>query len=346
RQLPFLSVLVPLWLCVTMCGFKRSLEVLPAIIVAGVCFGTTQFLTSNFHGPWLPDILSAIATIIGLIILLRVWKPSNTWHFPDEPPVASATHSYTTGQILRAWSPYIIMACTVLIWGLPTFKALVAPTQTIVQWPGLHNLVIKAYPIVAKNAPYAAAYVINPVTAAGTAVLLSGLIATFLMPNYSLGSALASFGRTVVQLRFPVFTISMMLALAYIMNYSGMSSTLGLAFTNTGGLFPFFAPILGWLGVFLTGSDTSSNALFGSLQRTTAEQLGMDPHLMVASNSTGGVTGKMISPQSISVATAAANMIGQEGNLFRFTLLHSIGMLIVLCVITFAQAYWFKWMLP
>ena len=346
RQLPFLSVIVPLWLCVTMCGFKRSLEVLPAIIVSGVCFGVTQFLASNFHGPWLPDILSAIVTILGLICLLRVWKPKHTWQFPDEPPVAAAAHNYTTGQILRAWSPYIILAFTVLIWGLPTFKALVAPTQAVIHWPSLHNLVIKAAPIVTKNAPYAATYLVNPVTAAGTAVLLSGLIATFLMPNYGLGNAVAALGRTVVQLRFPIFTISMMLALAYIMNYSGMSSTLGLAFTNTGGLFPFFAPMLGWLGVFLTGSDTSSNALFGSLQRTTAEGLNMDPHLMVASNSTGGVTGKMISPQSISVATAATNMIGQEGNLFRFTLLHSLAMLLVLCVITFAQAYWLKWMLP
>ena len=346
RQLPFLSLLVPLWLCVTMCGFKRSLEVLPAIIVAGACFAATQFLASNFHGPWLPDILSAIVTILGLIVLLRVWKPTKTWHFPDEPPVAAVTHRYTTGQILRAWSPYIILAFTVLIWGLPTFKALVAGTQTVVNWPGLHNLVVKAAPIVPKNAPYAATFIINPVTAAGTAVLLSGLIATFLMPGYGVGRAFAALGRTVVQLRFPIFTISMMLALAYIMNYSGMSSTLGLAFTNTGGLFPFFAPILGWLGVFLTGSDTSSNALFGSLQRTTAEQLGLDPHLMVASNSTGGVTGKMISPQSISVATAATGMIGQEGNLFRFTLWHSLAMMVVLCFITLAQAYWLKWMLP
>jgi len=346
RQLPFLSLLVPLWLCVTMCGFKRSLEVLPAIIVAGACFAATQFLASNFHGPWLPDILSAIVTILGLIVLLRVWKPTKTWHFPDEPPVAAVTHRYTTGQILRAWSPYIILAFTVLIWGLPTFKALVAGTQTVVNWPGLHNLVVKAAPIVPKNAPYAATFIINPVTAAGTAVLLSGLIATFLMPGYGVGRAFAALGRTVVQLGFPIFTISMMLALAYIMNYSGMSSTLGLAFTNTGGLFPFFAPILGWLGVFLTGSDTSSNALFGSLQRTTAEQLGLDPHLMVASNSTGGVTGKMISPQSISVATAATGMIGQEGNLFRFTLWHSLAMMVVLCFITLAQAYWLKWMLP
>jgi lactate permease len=351
RQLPFLALLVPLWLSVTMCGFKRTMEVMPAIIVSGLCFALTQYLASNFHGPWLPDILSAIATIIGMIALLRVWQPKSNWHFPDEPPVTYEAHSYTMGQILRAWSPYLILAATVLVWGLPVFKKLMLPTQTIIPWPGLHNLVVKAAPIVAENLPlakklYAANYVINPVTAAGTAVLFSGLVAIALIPGYGYGRAIACFVRTTVQLRFPILTISMMLALAYIMNYSGMSSTLGLAFTNTGGLFPFFAPIIGWLGVFLTGSDTSSNALFGSLQRTTAEALGMDPHLMVASNSTGGVAGKMISPQSISVATAATGMIGQEGNLFRFTLLHSIAMVLVLCVITFGQAYWFKWMLP
>jgi lactate permease len=346
RQLPVLSIIVPLWLSVTMCGFKRSMEVMPAILVAGACFATTQFLASNYHGPWLPDILSAIATIVGLIILLRVWKPTNTWHFPDEPPVTKTVHNYTAVEILRAWSPYLILAAMVLVWGLPAFKTLVLPTQTIVPWPGLHNLIIKAAPIVTKNAPYAATYTINPVTAAGTAVLISGILATLLTPNYSLGRAAACFVRTTVQLRFPILTIAMMLALAYIMNYSGMSSTLGLAFTNTGWLFPFFAPILGWLGVFLTGSDTSSNALFGNLQKTAAEQLQLSPELMIASNSTGGVTGKMISPQSIAVATAATNMIGQEGNLFRFTLLHSMAMLVVLCVIAYAQAYWLSWMLP
>jgi len=346
RQLPLLSILVPLWLSVTMCGFKRSMEVMPAILVAGLAFALTQFVASNFHGPWLPDILSAIVTILALIALLRVWKPQTNWHFPDEPPVTYEGQVYTAGQVLRAWSPYIILACTVLVWGLPAFKKAVLFTQTTVPWPGLHNLIIKAAPIVAKNSPYAANYIINPVTAAGTAVLLSGALAIFLMPGYGFGRAAACFGRTVVQLRFPVLTISMMLALAYIMNYSGMSSTLGLAFTNAGWFFPFFAPILGWLGVFLTGSDTSSNALFGSLQRTTAEALNMDPHLMVASNSTGGVAGKMISPQSISVATAATGMIGQEGNLFRFTLFHSIAMVLVLSVLTFLQAYWLKWMLP
>lgn len=347
RQLPFLSIIVPLWVCVTMCGFKRTMEVLPAIIVSGFCFAVSQFLCSNFHGPYLPDIISAIVTIIGMVILLRVWKPKTTFHFPDEEvPAGPVKSEYRVGEILRAWSSYIILAGMVFIWGLQGFKTAMAGFNIAIPWPGLHNLVVKTAPIVAENADYAAVYGFNFVTAAGTAILISGLIASFIMPKYGLGKAISCLFRTCYQLRFPVATIAMILGLAYIMNYSGMSSTLGLAFTNTGMLFPFFSPILGWLGVFLTGSDTSSNALFGGLQRTTAEAVGVDPHLTVAANSSGGVTGKMISPQSISVATAATGMIGQEGNLFRFTLWHSVAMTLVVCCITMLQAYWFSWMLP
>ncbi len=348
RQLPFLAAVVPFWVCCTMCGFKRTLEVIPALLVAGLCFGGTQFLTSNFHGPYLPDIISAIATIIGMLVLLRFWKPKNVWHFPDE--VASkgpVTCNYSVGEVLRAWSSYIILAAMVFVWGLKGFSdAVNALTSFKVMWPGLHNMVVKVAPIVATSTEYGATFNVNLVTAAGTAILLSGLIASFIMPGYGLGKAIACLGRTCYQLRFPVVTIALILGLAYIMNYSGMSSSLGLAFTKTGALFPFFAPILGWLGVFLTGSDTSSNALFGSLQRTTAETVGVDPHLTVAANSSGGVTGKMISPQSISVATAATGMIGSEGNLFRFTLKHSLAMTFIVCVITLLQAYRLSWMLP
>ena len=213
-------------------------------------------------------------------------------------------------------------------------------------WPGLDGLVIKTAPVVAKNTPYAAKYTLNLLSAAGTALLISGILSLLVIPNYGVVRAVTCFGKTLKQLKFPIVTISLILGLAYIMNYSGMSSTLGLAFTATGGLFPFFSPILGWLGVFLTGSDTSSNALFGSMQKTAAEQIGVDPHLTVAANTTGGVCGKMISPQSISVATAASGLVGREGDLFRFTLWHSIAMVLVISVITYLQAYWLKWMLP
>jgi len=348
RQLPFLSIIVPMWVCVTMCGFKRSLEVLPAIIVSGLCFAVTQFLSSNFHGPYLPDILSAVVTILGMVILLRFWKPKNIWHFPDEPPAVDRANAekYTSGQIIRAWSPYIILAVLVFIWGTGEFKALTGKFGIVIPWPGLHNLIMKTAPIVTTDVAYGATFGLNVVSAAGTAIFLTGIISSFVMPNYGIGKGLACFMRTIVQLRFPILTIATILGLAYIMNYSGMSSTLGLVFTHTGALFPFFSPIIGWMGVFLTGSDTSSNALFSNLQRTTAEAVGVDPHLTVAANSSGGVTGKMISPQSISVATAATGMVGQEGNLFRFTLLHSMAMTFVVCVITYLQAYSLKWMLP
>ena len=348
RQLPFLSIIVPLWLCVTMCGFQRSMEVMPAIIVAGVCFALTQYLSSNFHGPYLPDILSAIATIVGMVVLLRFWKPKHVWHFPDEPPAVdrSKAEQFTTSQVLRAWSPYIILAITVFIWGTEGFKALTAGLGLSVEWPGLHNAVAKTAPIVATDAPYAARFGFNLASAAGTAIFLTGIVSSFIMPNYNVGRAMVCLARTVKQLKFPIVTIATILGLAYIMNYSGMSSTLGLVFTHTGSFFPFFAPLIGWLGVFLTGSDTSSNALFSGLQRTTAEAVGVDPNLTVAANSSGGVTGKMISPQSISVATAATGMIGQEGNLFRFTLKHSIAMTLIVCIITYLQAYSLSWMLP
>ena len=354
RQLPLLSLIIPAWLCITMCGFKRTLEVVPALLTAGICFAGTQFVFSNFHGPYLPDIMSALATIIGLVVLLRFWKPKNRWYFPHEDSSKrDTTLSYRKSEVLRAWSAYIILAALVFVWGLVAFKTIVTPVDGVkFAWPMLNGLVEKAFPIVSTQvldtaqATYGAFFNFNVISAGGTAILLSGIISALIMPNYSLRKAARCFFCTCHQLRFPILTITTILSLAYIMNYSGMSSTLGLAFTKTGALFPFFAPFLGWLGVFLTGSDTSSNALFSGLQHTTADAVGVDPGLTVAANSTGGVTGKMISPQSISVATAATGLIGKEGNLFRFTLRHSIAMLLVICVLTILQAYVLKWMLP
>ncbi|GAB6036246.1 lactate permease LctP family transporter [Fundidesulfovibrio butyratiphilus] len=352
RQLPFLSMLVPIWLSVTMCGLKRTLEVLPALLVAGACFAGPQFLLSNFHGPYLPDIASALTTIIGLGLFLRVWKPKAVWHFPDEPASSGKTaHDYTAGQVLRAWMPWIILAGLVLLWGMaPVKKELDALVGILAQkgfaWPGLHNEVIRMAPVSATPAPYAAIFKLNVLSAAGTAILLAGLISVPVMPGYTYSRAFACLGRTVNQLRVPIMTIACILGLAQIMNYSGLSSTMGLALSRTGVFFPFFAPILGWLGVFLTGSDTSSNALFGPLQQTTAQAIGVDPALCVAANTSGGGAGKMISPQSIAVATAATGLVGKDGDIFRFTLWHSVGMCGFVCLLTLAQAYWFEWMLP
>lgn len=352
RQLPFLSIIVPLWLVVLMAGWKRAMEVMPAIIVAGVCFAGTQFYTANYVNAYLPDITSAVVTIIGLLVLLKVWKPATTWHFPDEKPSQGIVKcTYSTGEILRAWAPYLILAALVFLWADDKFiglkKTLVGIDKDLfILWPGLHNLVVKAAPVVAKNTPYAAKYSLNILSAAGTAILFSGIISLAIIPNYGFGKAVACFGKTIKQLKWPILTIAMILGLAYIMNYSGMSSTMGLAFTATGSLFPFFSPILGWLGVFLTGSDTSANALFCGMQKTAAEQVGIDPYLTVAANSSGGVCGKMISPQSISVATAATGLVGEEGTIFRFTLGHSIAMILFMSCLTYLQAYALHWMLP
>ncbi len=351
RQLPFLSIIVPLWLCVVMCGFRRSMEVLPAIIVAGVCFAGSQFVFSNFHGPTLPDIMSALVAIGGLMLLLRVWKPAHIWRFDGEEVSTEQPAALAAGTVLRAWGPYIVLAVMVFLWGLPQFKALLNGLPGAVltlSWPGLDGEVLKAAPILAEgaNPVYKASFVFNWLSAGGTAILLAGLISVQLMPGYSYTRALGCLWRTVVMLRFPVLTIAMILGLAYLMNYSGMSSTLGIAFTLTGALFPLFSPLLGWLGVFLTGSDTSSNALFCGMQRSTATVVDMPPELAVAANSSGGVTGKMISPQSISVATAATGLVGREGDLFRFALPHSLAMTAFICLLTYLQAGVLRWMLP
>ncbi|MDL2260232.1 lactate permease LctP family transporter [Deltaproteobacteria bacterium OttesenSCG-928-K17] len=340
-HLSMLSVFLPLWICVIMCGFKKALEVWPALIVGGLSFSAVMYLVARFNGPALPDIVAGLGGMVCLVALFKIWKPKNIWRFPDEEAAAPASErpDYTVGQIIRAWAPYVILTVLVFICGHGDYKALVADFELQFQWPALHNLVVKTAPIVTAETPYGAVLKIGFLTAAGTAIFVAGLLSSFLMPGYGPLKALVCLGRTARQLRFSILTICLVLGLAYIMNYSGMSSTLGLAFTHTGVLFPFFAPIIGWVGVFLTGSDTSANALFSSLQRTTAEALGVNPDLMVAVNSSGGVTGKMISPQSISIATAATGQVGREGDLFRFALKHSVIMLLMICLITFVQSY-------
>ena len=346
RQLPFLSIIVPLWLVVTMSGWKSAMEVLPAIIVTGVSFAITQFAVSNFIGPYIPDIIAGIVTMIVLGVFLMFWKPPTIWRFSGVVPTAKVTCLYSTKEVIRCWVPYGILAVIVILWGLGPVKTILAPIGFTFQWPLLHNLVIKTAPIVAKNAPYPAVFNANIGQATGTSIFIAGLLAVLAIPNYGYGKAFACLGRTIKTLKWAIATISLILGLAWIMNYSGMTSTLGLAFAATGVLFPIFSPILGWLGVFLTGSDTASNALFAGLQKSTAEQIGVNPILMVASNSSGGVVGKMISPQSIAVATAATGMVGEERSIFRFALKHSVSMVLIISVITLLQAYVLKFMVP
>ncbi|GGE09448.1 L-lactate permease [Marinithermofilum abyssi] len=346
RQLPFLTMFVPLWLIIIMAGWKGAREVMPAILVTSGTFALVQFLSSNYLGPELPDVLSSLLSIVALIFLLKVWKPKSLFRFDKEtyrPEQKRETH--TAGQVVRAWSPFIVLTVLIIIWSIPALKEQLNQLTLEISFPILHEAVAQAAPIVPKTTPYAALYKLDWLASAGTAILLSCL-ASLLFVKMKFSEWVKTFGETVKELRLPLLTIVSVLGLAYVYNYTGMSATLGLAMANTGFLFPFFAPVLGWLGVFLTGSDTSSNALFGNLQKITANQIGIDPTLTVAANSTGGVTGKMISPQSIAVATASAGLVGKEGDLFRFTLKHSFLFLLIVSIITMLQAYVFIWMVP
>lgn len=359
RQLPLLSVLVPFWLIFIMDGLKGIRDTWPAILVAGGSFAITQFFTANYIGPELPDITSALVSIVALSVFLKKWKPKRIFRFKDETGAArleaAATAAkgmrYTVGQVFKAWSPFMILTVMVTIWSLKPFKALFDKGGSFeslvfkINVPGLHNLVIKAQPIVNKDTPYEAIFKLDLLSATGTAILIAAFI-SMLVLRMDLKSGFKTLGETLNELKKPIFSISMVLGFAFIANYSGLSSTLGLALAATGFLFPFFSPFLGWLGVFLTGSDTSSNALFSNLQNVTANQIGVDATLLVAANTTGGVTGKMISPQSIAVACASVGLVGRESDLFRFTVKHSLLFAALVGLITFAQAYVFPWMIP
>jgi lactate permease len=342
RTLPLLSVLLPLYLVTLMCGFKKAMEVLPAILVSGLSFAVLQLLTSNFLGPALPDVISGLGSIICLVVFLKFYKIKTAWRFAHEPPSTIDTSiSYSTGQVVRAWSPFILLTIMIIAWGLQPIKLLL---NSIGQFefavPGLHNQIYDAND---KLIPHT--YKFNYLSASGTAIFISALIAIPLV-GLSARQAVRIFGETLKQLRFPILTVATVLGFAYLVNDSGITITMAQALANTGVLFPFFAPLLGWLGVFINGSDTSANALFGKLQAATAHSIGVDPVVTVGANVSGGVVGKMISPQSIAVAAAAGGLVGKESDLFRFTVKHSFIMLLFICLIVLAQAYLFSWLIP
>ncbi|PVZ12606.1 MULTISPECIES: lactate permease LctP family transporter [unclassified Pseudomonas] len=345
RQLPLLSLFVPFWLVFIMDGLRGVRETWPAALVAGSSFAVTQYLTSNFIGPELPDITSALASLIATTLFLKAWRPRSSQTASKED-----TTTFSAGAVFKAWSPFLILTVLVTIWTLKPFKALFAAggalysTVTAIAVPHLDQLVIKGAPIVATPAPLAAVFKFDPISATGSAIFLSALV-SMLVLRITPKIGLTTFKETLVELRWPILSIGMVLAFAFVTNYSGMSSTLALVLAGTGAAFPFFSPFLGWLGVFLTGSDTSSNALFSSLQATTAHQIGVNDTLLVAANTSGGVTGKMISPQSIAVACAATGLVGKEADLFRFTLKHSLFFATLVGLITLAQAYWLPGML-
>ena len=373
RQLPLLSLAVPFWLVFMMDGKRGIKETWPAALVAGGSFAVTQYFTSNHIGPELPDITSALVSLVALAAFLKVWHPrraNDTAHATVSGGTAALSgfgggfggsngaggasrraSPYTLAQTIRAWAPFGILTAIVTVWSLQPFKALFAAkgplAGTILKFkvPALDQLVMKTAPIVATPKAYEAVLKIDLLSAVGTAILVTALISMLLL-RVKPRDALATFGETVMELRRPMLSIGLVLSFAFVANYSGMSSTLALLLAGTGAAFPFFSPVLGWLGVFLTGSDTSSNALFCSLQHTTAHQIGVSDTLLVAANTTGGVTGKMISPQSIAVACAATGLVGRESELFRFTVRHSLLFAVIVGFITLLQAYVLTGMLP
>ncbi len=350
RQLPLLGIIVPFYLIFIMAGWKKTIEVLPAVLVTGISFAVAQFWTANFLGPYLPNIIASLISLIALAVFLKFWKPKSIWRFPnDREQAPGETKNYSAAQIIKAWSPFIILTVMVGIWGTTNFKDWVLKDLkwfvNIPSWPGLNGLVYKTAPISVKPAVYAANYRWDFFAAAGTAMLISAIL-TMVVLKISPARGVRVFGQTMKQLVYPIITIGSVLGFAYLANYSGLSYTLGLLFATSGQVFPFFSPILGWLGVFLTGSNTSSSALFGKLQQVTAEQIGMNPVLTTSANLTGGCVGKLISPQSIAVASAATGLIGRESDVFRYTLKHSLILLGIICILIMIQAYLVPGILP
>ena len=357
RTLPLLSALLPFYLVILMAGFRRAKEVAPAALVSGLSFAMIQALSSNFLGPALPDVLAGIGSIVSLLVLLRWWRPKTIWRFPDESPSADSAPAATPvlvpspadpaappaprTHLLWALSPFIALTVIIIIWGLQPVKDWLNATGTLTfQVPGLHNAILDV-----NGHPIPHLYKLNYLSAAGTAIMLAALM-SLALSGLRPREGLKVFTSTLHQLRYPILNIAAVLAFAYIVNDSGITLTIAGALAASGVLFPFFAPLLGWLGVFITGSDTSANALFGKLQASTATSIGVDPVVTVAANVSGGVVGKMISPQSIAVAAAAGGLVGRESELFRFTVRHSFILLAIICCLVLAQAYVFKWLIP
>jgi lactate permease len=341
RILPFFSVLVPFWLLWAFCGFNGMIEVWPALLVGGVFFAIPQFLMSNFHGPWLVDVVAAVVSMAAVIVLLFVWHPKRIWGFDghEADREARGKHGHTSAEIVRAWVPWVILSALVFLWGLPSVKAFLDKISIFrIPVAGLHNLILRMPPVVVKPTPEGAMFNFNWLSATGSGIFVAAIIAGFVM-GYSPLGMLKQYGKTLYKVRFSLITISAMMAIGFMTRYGGLDATMGLAFARTGILYPFFGTLLGWLGVALTGSDTSSNVLFGSLQKISATQVGVSPVLMSAANSCGGVMGKMIDAQSIVVASTATEWYGREGDILRYVFFHSIALACLVGVLVFLQAY-------
>jgi lactate permease len=380
RQLPLFSLIIPAWMVCVMSGWRGLLGVWPAVLVSGGSFAVIQFLVSNYFGPTLTDVAGGVASMAALAALLRYWHPRELWMYPpveaSEPPAADRqlpVRNFSRQETTRAWMPWLILSVCVFIWGLPQFRSLLnggnstavqaatAAQKTPSWWdqpnfltgitervwpvPFLHQKIQPDSAVVGEGKPKTAEFRFNWLSATGTGIMVATVLSAFWI-GITPYQFVRAFLRTLHRLRWSLFTIACMLAIAYTTQFSGTDVTLGLAFTRTGVLYPFFAAMLGWLGVALTGSDTSSNALFGNLQRITAERLGLNPILICASNSTGGVMGKMIDAQSIVVASAATGQHGDEGRILRFVFWHSVVLASLMGVLTLLQAYAWPWMIP
>jgi len=348
RQLPFFSLLVPFWLIWAFAGRKAMMEIWPAILVTGLSFAIPQFLVSNFIGPELVDIIAAIVSMTSLIIFLRVWQPKTIWTSPSlkghetdggEAKPAAVVVQHSRAELVRAWTPWVILSVFVFIWGLPPVKAyfnsIWAPAFPI---EGLHNLVEKMPPVVANPTKEGAVYTLGLLSATGTGIFVSAIVGALVM-KYKPTEIVRSYVRTFWLVRYSLLTIVLMLGLGTLTRFSGTDTTLGLAFANTGVFYPFFGTLMGWIGVAMTGSDTASNVLFGGMQKVAAEQLGLSANLMGAANSSGGVMGKMIDAQSIVVASTATRWFNHEGDILRYVFFHSIALACLVGLYVTLQAY-------
>jgi len=357
RQLPFFSLIVPFWVVWAMVGWRGMLGVWPAALIAGISFAVPQFLVSNFHGPWLVDVVASVCSMGALAGLLRFWKPKTTWSLPaaSSKPAERSVQQYTRRELRRAWLPWATLSLFLFVWGLPQVKGFLngdsplgigsasvrlpsGVTKIDIPVPKLDRVVLRSPPVAPPNAqPERAVFTWNWLSATGTAILLAALV-TGLLIGYSPRELLGVYWATLIRVRFSLLTIAGMLALGYVTKYSGADATLGLALAHTGTWYPFFGTLLGWLGVALTGSDTASNVLFGSLQRITAEQTGISPILMAPRTAPGGVMGKMIDAQSIVVASTATNWFGHEGEILRYVFFHSLALATLVGVLVYLQA--------
>jgi len=339
RQLPFFSLLVPFWLLAVFCGFRKMAEVWPAALTGGLAFAIPQTLIANLHGPWLAGVVSSLISITALIILFRFWRPKTTYGAENFGTAGATQGDLNSRALLKASAPWLVLTLVIFIWGIPQVKKLLdgilAPSVAV---PGLHRQVLRVPPVTPVPVPEAAIFRFNFLSFTGTGILVAALISGLMM-GFNLRRMLRIYWKTIKRVRFSLLTVAAMLALGYVTRYSGMDATLGLAFARTGLLYPFFGTMLGWLGVALTGSDTSSNVLFGSLQKITAGQLGLSPVLMAAANSSGGVMGKMIDAQSIVVASTATRWYGHEGNILRYVFWHSLILAALAALLVFLQAY-------